>query len=143
MGEDYVVLFRAHHITTKVLDVHFNEFVRDVSNYPAVNDLMIAADLLITDYSAIAFDYAILCRPLLCYAYDYDTYLAERGTYFEIDEKYPMQSCRTEQELLDRICTIDYKKESANTLRFRDEFIRYGGQATESCVKALFEKEKK
>ena len=142
LGKDYVVLFRAHHITTKVLNVQFNDFVRDASNYPAVNDLMIAADLLITDYSAIAFDYAILCRPLLCYAYDYDTYLAERGTYFEIDKKYPMQSCRTERELLDRICIIDYEKESVNTQQFRDEFIRYGGHATESCVKALFEKEK-
>ena len=136
---EYIVLFRAHHITTKVLNVQFNDFVRDVSDYPAVNDLMIAADLLITDYSAIAFDYSILCRPLLCYAYDYDTYLANRGTYFDIDEKYPMKACRTEQALLACICAVDYEKESANTRKFRDEFIRYGGSATECCVKALFQ----
>ncbi|MBR3031845.1 MAG: CDP-glycerol glycerophosphotransferase family protein, partial [Clostridiales bacterium] len=61
LGDDYIVLFRAHHQTTKVLGVEFNEFVRDASDYPAVNDLMIASDLLITDYSAIAFDYSILC----------------------------------------------------------------------------------
>ena len=139
LGGEYVVLFRAHHITTKVLNVQFNDFVRDASDYPAVNDLMIAADLLITDYSAIAFDYSILCRPLLCYAYDYDTYLASRGTYFEIDEKYPMKACRTEQELLECICTVDYEQESANTRKFRDEFIRYGGSATACCVEALFQ----
>lgn len=142
LGQEYVVLFRAHHITNKVLNVQFNDFVWDASAYPAVNDLMIAADLLITDYSAIAFDYSILCRPLFCYAYDYDTYLADRGTYFEIDEKYPMKACRTEQELLDKICTVDYEKESMNTQKFRDEFIRYGGEATERCVKALFHIEK-
>lgn len=138
LGSEYVVLFRAHHQTTKVLEVQFNEFVWDTSDYPYVNDLMIAADVLITDYSAIAFDYSILCRPIFCYAYDYDTYLIERGTYFEIDERYPNKSCRTEEELLNRIKEIDYNTELENTRRFRDEFIRYGIGATNACVKAVF-----
>ena len=140
LGDEYVVLFRAHHQTTKVLGVQYDEFVREASSYPAVNDLMIAADILITDYSAIAFDYSILCRPIFCYAYDYDTYLAERGTYFQIDEKYPNKSCRTEEELLARIKGVDYESECANTKRFRDEFIQYGIGATEACVKAEFGK---
>ncbi len=140
LGEEYVVLFRAHHQTTKVLGVQYDEFVRDASDYPAVNDLMIASDMLITDYSAIAFDYAVLCKPMFIYAYDYETYLAERGTYFDIDERYPNKSCRTEDELLARIKDIDYESECANTRRFRDEFIQYGIGATETCVKAEFGK---
>ena len=140
LGDEYVVLFRAHHQTTKVLGVQYDEFVREASSYPAVNDLMIAADILITDYSAIAFDYSILFRPIFCYAYDYDTYLAERGTYFQIDDKYPNKSCRTEEKLLSRIKGIDYEAECANTKRFRDEFIQYGIGATEACVKAEFAK---
>lgn len=140
LGKEYIVLFRAHHLTTKVLGVQYDEFVREASSYPAVNDLMIAADILITDYSAIAFDYSILCRPIFCYAYDYDTYLAERGTYFQIDEKYPNKSCRTEDELLRKIREIDYDTECANTRRFRDSFIQYGIGATEACVKAEFGK---
>ena len=139
LGDEYVVLFRAHHQTTKVLGVEYDEFVRDASDYPAVNDLMIAADLLITDYSAIAFDFSVLCKPIFCYAYDYDSYLAERGTYFDIDEKYPNKSCRTEEELLRRIKDINYEAECANTKRFRDDFIQYGVGATEACVKALFD----
>jgi len=138
LGEDYVILFRAHHLTTKVLGLKFDEFVRDASSYTAVNDLMIASDMLITDYSAIAFDYSILGRPIFCYAYDYDTYLAERGTYFQIDEKYPNRSCRTEEELLARIRNLDYEAECRNTKRFREEFIQYGVGATETCVKAEF-----
>ena len=140
LGDKYVVLFRAHHQTTKVLGVQYDDFVREASSYPAVNDLMIAADILITDYSAIAFDYSILCRPIFCYAYDYDTYLAERGTYFQIDEKYPNKVCQTEDELLARIKDIDYEMECANSKRFRDEFIKYGISATETCVKAEFGK---
>ena len=99
---------------------------------------MIVSDILITDYSAIAFDYAILCKPIFCYAYDYDSYLLQRGTYFNIDEKYPNTACRTEKELLARIKEMDYKKECYNTKRFRDEFVRYGKNATEKCVNKLF-----
>lgn len=138
LANEYVVLFRAHHITTKVLNVQFDEFVRDASEYPDVNELMIAADVLITDYSAIAFDYSILSRPILCYAYDYDTYLAERGTYFEIDEKYPTRSCRTEEELLDKLCSLNYAAASLATKKFRDAFIQYGEHAVEQCVKKMF-----
>ena len=138
LGEEYIILFRAHHQTTRVLGVQYDEFVRDASAYPAVNDLMSASDILITDYSAIAFDYAVLCRPIFVYAYDYDTYLADRGTYFDIDERYPNKSCRTEDELLSRIKGIDYRLECENTKRFRDEFVTYGVGATETCVKALF-----
>jgi len=79
LGDNYIVLFRAHHLTTKILGLTYDEFLWNMSDYPAVNDLMIAADILITDYSAIAFDYSILCRPIFCYAYDYDTYHLENS----------------------------------------------------------------
>jgi len=138
LGNDYIVLFRAHHLTTKVLGVKYDDFVRDASTYPAVNDLMIASDMLVTDYSAIAFDYSVLCKPIFVYAYDYETYLAERGTYFEIDERYPNKSCRTEDELLARIKGMDYTSECENTKLFRDKFIQYGKGATEKCVNAAF-----
>ena len=138
LGNEFVVLFRAHHLTTKVLGVEYNEFVRNASEYPYVNDLMIIADILITDYSAIAFDFSILCKPILCYAYDYDSYLVERGTYFSMDEKYPNKSCRSEEELLTRIKNINYQSESEKTRKFRDEFIQYGLNATEISVMAIF-----
>lgn len=138
LGKDCIILFRAHHQTTKVLGVQYDEFVRDYSDYPAVNDLIIASDMLITDYSAIAFDYSITCKPIFCYAYDYESYLADRGTYFNIDDRYPNKSCRTEGDLLRRIKDVDYKTECKNTQRFRDSFIQYGVGATEACVKAVF-----
>lgn len=143
LGNDYIVLFRAHHITTKILNVEFNDFVRDVSDYSEVNDLMIASDVLISDYSAILTDYAILNRPILCFAYDYDDYLKERGTYFRLDDELPNKSCRTERELIERIQALDYEKESNNTEKFRKKFIEFGGNATEQAVRALFSKQQK
>lgn len=138
LGNEYIILFRAHHQTTRVLGVKYDEFVWNMSDYPNVNDLMIASDILITDYSAIAFDYSILCKPIFCYAYDYDTYLKERGTYFKIDDLYPNKSCRNEKELLERIRTINYNEECEHTRLFRNRFIQYGAGATEMCVRTVF-----
>lgn len=138
LGDEYIVLFRAHHLTNKILGVQYNDFVWNMSDYPAVNDLMIAADILITDYSAIAFDFSVLCKPILCYAYDYDSYLAERGTYFSMDDKYPNKSCRTEAELLQRIKNMNYTEECLNTKKFRDAFVQYGEDATKTCINAVF-----
>ena len=52
----------------------------DVSAYPSLNDLMIIADGLISDYSSIYFDFAITHKPMYCFAYDYDKYMSSRGT---------------------------------------------------------------
>ena len=138
LGERFVVLFRAHHLTTKVLNVRFNDFVRDCSDYPDINDLMIAADVLITDYSAVAFDYSILRKPMLIFAYDYEAYLAERGTYFDMSEVYPSEIYRDEDALLRALRSLDTAAASARTAAFAKQFMEYGGSATQACVKALF-----
>ena len=138
LGKDYIVLFRAHHQTNKILGVEYNSFVRNYSDYPDVNDLMVVADILITDYSAIAFDFSILHKPILIYAYDYEDYLIERGTYFDIDKTYPNKSCKDENELLERVISLDYEQECENTKVFSEKFIQYGIGATEACVLSMF-----
>lgn len=111
---------------TKVLELVCDDFIRDASTYPAVNDLMIAADLLITDYSAIAFDFSILCKPILCYTYDCEDYFVKRETYFTMNDRYPNPVCMIEQELLDRIRNLDPDSEAENSCCSRDRFISYG-----------------
>ncbi len=138
LSKDYIVLFRAHHITTRVMDVQFNDFLRDYSNYPEINDLYLVADLLITDYSSVMVDYAILERPILCFAYDYDEYLKERGTYFELDEELPNKSFRTQEQLLDAIEHLDFAAERVKTAKFKAKFDQYGGNGVEMAVQALF-----
>ena len=138
LGDEYVVLFRAHHITTRVMDVQFNGFLRDLSDYPEINDLYIVSDILITDYSSVMVDFAILERPILCFAYDYDDYLKERGTYFELDDELPNRSCRTQDQLLEEIKNIDFSEQRLRTRRFKDRFDQYGGNGVETAVKAMF-----
>lgn len=63
-----------------------------VTGVPAdvdVQPLLRASDALITDYSSVAFDYLLLDRPVVFYAYDRDAYRADRGFYFEYDAVTP------------------------------------------------------
>ncbi len=139
LGDKYVLLFRAHDRTTKVMNVQFNEFVRDYSTYEDINDLYIAADILITDYSSVIFDYSILGKPLYCFAYDYDAYKKERGMYFDPEQEYPGGVIRTEDELLDKIESTVLGGGNAEILAFNRKFMEYGrGEATKTCAEKLF-----
>lgn len=140
LGSEYVLLFRAHHFTTKQMGVSFNDFVRDMSNYPSINELMMISDVLISDYSATIFDYSILERPIISFAYDFDTYSKERGLYLKLQEELPDGICKSEQEVLDKLHNMDYTAQCKATKAFKDKYLEVGGNATEMCVKALFGK---
>ncbi|MEZ9645213.1 CDP-glycerol glycerophosphotransferase family protein [Vibrio sp. 10N.261.52.C2] len=82
-----VVLYRGHYFTNTSV---FNENVIDVSNHNDVNEILGISDILITDYSSLIFDFALLKRPIICYLYDFERYMNKsRGAYLEIDETFP------------------------------------------------------
>lgn len=101
LGPDHVVLARAHYFYTDATASHGD--VRDVSAHPSVEELMLAADVLVTDYSSIMFDYAILDRPIVIHAPDWDVYRRLRGTYFDLTEEPPGPVTRTEAEVVEAI----------------------------------------
>lgn len=140
LADDYVLLIRTHPLTTKLLNVEFDDFIRDFSNYPDVNDLMIAADIMISDYSSIIFDYAILGRPIICFGYDYDEYVKQRGFYFDLDKEFPSGIIRSEDQVLNFIRDMDYEEQSNKTKAMKEKFVEFGGHATEMCIEALFGK---
>lgn len=86
LGDEYVVLFRAHYFISNSFDFEaFRGFVYDVSQLDDINPLYLAADVLITDYSSVFFDFANLKRPVLFFMYDYEQYKHEmRDFYFDI-----------------------------------------------------------
>lgn len=139
LGNDYIILFRMHAFTTQLMGLKFNDFVWDMSVYPDINDLLIVADILISDYSATIFDYSILERPIISFAYDYDTYAKERGLYVDIEKELPSSICRTEQEIINLIQTMDYSDECRKTKLFKKKYLEVGGEATQMCVESLFE----
>ena len=73
----------------------------DVSGHPVVEDLYLAADVLLTDYSSAMFDYAVLDRPVVIYAPDWPVYRELRGVYFDLLAE-PPGAVATDFRQLDR-----------------------------------------
>ena len=139
LGNDYRLLFRAHPVFSK--SVHFDDsirFVKDVSDYPNNNDLIIASDILISDYSGIFFEYGIQDKPMFCYAYDYREYVKERPLYFDIREELP-GGYMNEDELLDYIKNGDREEIMRKVAVFRSKYIQAYGHATETCLDIIYE----
>lgn len=128
---NYVLLFRAHYETTSVLGIRFDDFFYDVSDYEHLNDLLKIADILVSDYSSVMFDYSILERPIFSFAYDYDDYAQKRGCYIDITKELPNGICRTEDELLDEIINCNYEEQAVKTKRFKGKYIETCGNASE------------
>lgn len=88
LGDEYVVLFRAHYFVANQFDFEkYKGFVYDVSALYDITPLYTISDLLITDYSSVFFDYANLRRPIIFYMYDLQEYADSiRGFYIDIEE---------------------------------------------------------
>ena len=138
LSKDFVILFRAHSDVVKVLNIVDNDFLKDVSAYPHVNELMLVSDLLISDYSSIFFDYSILGRPMLCFAYDYDQYDKERGVYFDIREELASEKLSDENALMDAILNLDWEERSSISIAFRNKYVDVFGEATKKSLDHLY-----
>jgi CDP-glycerol glycerophosphotransferase len=105
LGRDHVLLVRPHHfMATNRAWRGGDGFVVDVSDYPDIADLYLAADVLVTDYSSAMFDFAVTGKPMLFFAYDLERYRDEvRGFYFDLEAQAPGPVLRTSDEILDAI----------------------------------------
>jgi CDP-glycerol glycerophosphotransferase len=137
LQDDYVILFRTHAFTTKVLNLKFDDFIRDTSSYDNLNHLLLISDILITDYSTIVFDYSILEKPFLCFGYDYDEYKRERGFYIDLETEYPCGVQSSENDILNLVQNMNYPEQSKKVKQFKTKYIEAGGNATELAVEKL------
>ncbi|MEV6654604.1 CDP-glycerol glycerophosphotransferase family protein [Streptomyces sp. NPDC051219] len=99
-GDTHVLLVRAHYLDAAELPPCPPGSVVDVSAHHDVSELLCLADVLITDYSSVMFDYALLDRPIVLFAPDLDAYTAARGGYFDLRAGAPGPVTETEDELL-------------------------------------------
>jgi CDP-glycerol glycerophosphotransferase len=105
-GDDTVLLLRMHVLVSDAVTIPegVRDCVYDVSKFPEVQELYLASDVLITDYSSAFFDYAILQRPVIFYAYDLEHYRDTlRGFYLDYNTELPGPVVRTVPELFDAL----------------------------------------
>ena len=140
LSDDHVLMARLHYFYDEdpvLRELHREGRVRDVSSYPAVEELCLAADVLVTDYSSIMFDYAVLDRPIVIHAPDWDEYRARRGTYFDLTEKAPGPLALTEEQVAEAVRAGD--PSPLLRTRFRAEFCPWDdGHASERVVRRVW-----
>lgn len=110
VGSDVVLLVRFHQLVRDQLPAEWfdSDFVVDASRYPDVQELLLATDVLVTDYSSLFFDYAALARPIVFFAYDLHRYRDElRGFYLDYESQVPGPIVTTNQQLADVLADLD------------------------------------
>ena len=123
------------HFGKNDIDIHEFPNIIDVSHtVEDVQELLTCTDILITDYSSVVFDFILLDKPIIFYAYDLDLYLrTSRKMYYDYYKDFPGPFARNEEELLTTLLRIDelfkdhtYKKEyQAFKLRF-NRYVKGG-----------------
>lgn len=130
LSDKFVVLFRAHYEVNKALDIKNDDFIKDMSNYENLNELLIITDILISDYSSIMIDYAILERPIFSYAYDYEKYNKKRGLYIDLEKELPNGYYKREDQILEAIKNCDYEEQKEKTNNFKQKYVQVLGNAS-------------
>ncbi|WP_407110450.1 CDP-glycerol glycerophosphotransferase family protein [Streptomyces sp. DSM 116494] len=138
-GEDVVVLLRAHYFYDRGGRGSTGRII-DVTSHRSSEDVCLAADALITDYSSIMFDYANLDRPIVVYADDWDVYRETRGVCFDLMAGPPGPVARTPDELARVFRDGSYADAASAALRarFRERFCAFDdGRAAERVVRRV------
>lgn len=114
------------------------DFAFDMTDHLSIEELLTAADVCITDYSSLIFEYSLFERPMIFFAFDMNSYLDERGFYYPISEMMPGPVCSTTQEVIN---VLQEKKTGFDLTRVRDFKYRFmsgcDGHATARLLKLM------
>lgn len=119
LGPDHVLLVRGHSSTWEHGSDHAAPGLVDVTSYPDVSDLLLVADVLVTDYSSVMFDWVSTGRPIVFFVPDLPRYREElRGFYTDLLADAPGPVIETAADLLDEVLHADERRpEHADTVR--------------------------
>jgi CDP-glycerol glycerophosphotransferase len=121
LGRDHVLLIRPHtHVVEKVPNAG-DGFVWDVASYPDVTELFLVADVLVTDYSSLMFDFAHTGRPMLFFTYDLEWYRDTlRGFYLDFEREAPGPLLSTSAEVVGALRNL-----GATSSRYADAYAGF------------------
>ncbi len=107
-GNNYIVLTHLHinvKIQGKDITYDVNKVI-DGNSYPDMQELLVAADILISDYSSVAYDFALMKKPVFRFLPDLKAYREDRDMYLKIDE-YPYPFAESNEEFVKIIKEFD------------------------------------
>lgn len=140
LGDEYILIIK-HHQSAKTIpeipEEYKDKFAFDMTRGKGmtINDLMTVADIMITDYSSVVFEYSLFERPMAFLVNDIDEYIDERGLYYDFDEVTPGPLCYSTEELIDYIVNIDERFDKNEVTEFKNKFMSCcDGHSTERIL---------
>lgn len=140
--KDEYVLFIRLHPSVSISEINYfvyQDFVFDFSNKASINDLIVVSDLLITDYSSIPFEYAILEKPMIFYPYDLEKYQENPGIWAKYEDIVPGPVAFLTKDILRYIKSNDFDYEKYRA--FKEKWNKYSkGFSSENMVHYLLKR---
>ena len=140
LGDDYVILMKHHPFVKErpVIDERCSQFAFDVTDEMEIEELLCTADICISDYSSLIFEYSLFQKPMIFFAYDLDEYFDHRGFYYDYDEMTPGPIVKDPHELIRAIKEIDADFDPAEVAAFREKFMSAcDGNATARIIDTI------
>ncbi|KRN94090.1 CDP-glycerol glycerophosphotransferase family protein [Pediococcus stilesii] len=130
LPDDTILLIRPHYLVTDKIDISGFEDRVIIDSESDMNEIYLITDVMITDYSSVMFDFSILKRPMLFFAYDLDYYRDDlRGFYFDYYTELPGPIVQNEDELLEQIRSLvktDFKEPDPKRFnQFAERFVSW------------------
>lgn len=141
--EDYMVLVKQHPFIREsyVVEEAYSDFCMEIRDEMTTDELLAVADICITDYSSVVFDFSLLEKPILFFAYDLERYYDERGFYYPYETFVPGPVVKNNCELIE--CISKIKEFDYNKIRdFKERYMSgCDGHATKRILEQVFDGE--
>ncbi|HWM32931.1 MAG TPA: CDP-glycerol glycerophosphotransferase family protein [Pseudolysinimonas sp.] len=141
LGDDHVLLVRGHSRTLRYGQDLAGARLIDVTSYPNMTDLLLLADVLVTDYSSVMFDFAGTGKPIVFFTPDLAHYSADlRGFYFDLLAEAPGDVVHEREALRDAILATRTRPPGERAAAWRDRFTPLDdGHAGDRVVQRLLD----
>jgi CDP-glycerol glycerophosphotransferase len=143
IGPRFVTLIRGHSRTLGPGTEIIADGVLDVTSYPDISDLFLVADILVTDYSSVMFDFSVTGKPIYFYTPDLEHYRDDlRGFYFDLIAEAPGPVISDPDELVRSIRKPEPAEFADRYAAWQAKFNpRDDGQAGERVVRRLLDEQ--
>nr|MDH3078136.1 CDP-glycerol glycerophosphotransferase family protein [Bacillus velezensis]MDH3098463.1 CDP-glycerol glycerophosphotransferase family protein [Bacillus velezensis] len=134
LNGEYILLVKLHPAVLHQISASFeSELIKNVSDM-RLHDLLKAADILITDYSSVPFEFALLNKPIFFFTYDLEEYDQKRGLIDNYTSVIPGKACHDSEALLEEMTKKPFRAEELK--RFSDKWNMYSdGNSSEALLK--------
>ncbi len=135
---EWKILVRLHpNVSDKNAFIEYNSSIINATYYDDMYELLLASDILITDYSSTMFEFSLSYKPVFLYAPDVDNYINDRGFYFDINS-LPYELAKNNDQLLEIIEKFDEKRYKEKLKIFLSKLeIKETGNASASVAKII------